>query len=129
MQPTKLLAVALCVVFVVGCSTPPKSPVTAPTSHAQAAVTSSTENGPAGAQSGTSGVINTSLIKEGYRAVRRKNQILYCRSETVTGSSLPYKVCLTESQAKDQEQKNKDSKEFMNRPTQSGACSGAECSR
>jgi hypothetical protein len=60
-------------------------------------------------------VVNQSYIKSGYRAVRRKGQLLYCRSEVITGSLLPSTVCLTDAQMKATERNTQDMADQLNK--------------
>jgi hypothetical protein len=46
------------------------------------------------------------LIKKGYHVVKRGDKLLYCRTQTTTGSMIPTTACLTESQARWLEQQN-----------------------
>ena len=62
-----------------------------------------------------SGVINQSYIKSGYKAVRRNGQLLYCRSEVITGSLLPSTVCLTDAQMKATERNTQDMADQLNK--------------
>lgn len=57
------------------------------------------------------------LIKKGYHVVRRGNKLLYCRTQTTTGSMIPTTACLTESQARWLEQQNdQQAKDLVTQP-------------
>jgi hypothetical protein len=51
-----------------------------------------------------SGVVNQSYVKSGYEVVHRNGQLLYCRSEPLTGSLIRSAVCRTNAQMKAAEQ-------------------------
>jgi hypothetical protein len=53
-------------------------------------------------------VINRSYIKSGYKAAHRNGELVYCRSEIITGTLLPNTVCLTDAQMKTAEQNRQD---------------------
>jgi hypothetical protein len=55
-----------------------------------------------------SDVINQSYIKSGYKAVHRNGELVYCRSEIITGTLLPNTVCLTDAQMKAAERNRQD---------------------
>jgi hypothetical protein len=83
-----------------------------------------------GAPATTTGVatagIDANLVKEGYRVVRRHDQVLYCRSESVTGTLFASTVCLTASQIAKQRRDLQESTDLLK---QAGAtrCVGPEC--
>jgi hypothetical protein len=84
-------------------------------------------SGAAAATSGdaTAGV-DANLVKDGYRVVKRHDQVLYCRSESVTGTLFASTVCLTASQIASQKRDLLESKDLLK---QAGAarCAGPEC--
>jgi hypothetical protein len=55
-------------------------------------------------------LVNASLVKQGYRVVKRGEQVLYCRSQSVTGTLFSS----TESQIKDQDAGLQRSKDTLN---------------
>jgi hypothetical protein len=103
---TSFIGIASVAVFA-ACSSPPKQ---------------DTPTG--GANDSISAAIDTKLVKEGYRAVKRKNQLLYCRSEMVTGTRLSSKVCLTEEQIRGRQQKTEEAVDLMNKMRATAACAG-----
>ncbi len=115
MRPNNRLAgVLLCALIGVACSGPPKrSPAAAATSVAHPATTGTPDN-ETGALHRTPAVVNPSLVKQGYRVVKRGEQVLYCRSQSVTGTLFSSTVCLTESQIKDQDAGLQRSKDTLN---------------
>ena len=46
----------------------------------------------------TLAAVNRSYVKSGYQVVHRNGELLYCRSEAVTGSLFRSTVCHTEAQ-------------------------------
>src|SRR5262245_61507466 len=77
----KLLAIAAVSITIAGCATGPRSK--APT--ASAAPATAVSGVPAKTDDG-SPRINVSLVKNGYRAVKNRGQVFYCRSQPVTGT-------------------------------------------
>jgi hypothetical protein len=116
MRPNnKLAGVLLCALIGVACSGPPKrSPAAAATPVAHPTTT------------GTSGLVNASLVKQGYRVVKRGDQVLYCRSQSVTGTLFLSTVCLTESQIRDQDAGLQQSKDILNQ-SRPARCVGNLC--
>jgi hypothetical protein len=79
-----------------------------------------------GATTGTAAEIDASLVKEGYRVVRRHDQILYCRAQSVTGSLFASTVCLTASQIASQKREVQQSRDVLNQG-RATHCVGPEC--
>ncbi len=52
--------------------------------------------------------VNQELVKAGYAPNMYKGQLVYCRSEAVTGTTFRSKVCQSEAAIKDREQKTRD---------------------
>lgn len=123
MRVTRRAAAAALLAVVTACSTArngttaarPDAPATAASSAAPPASTAAAATG-----------VDASLVKEGYRVVRRHDQILYCRSQSVTGTLFASTVCLTSSQIASQKRDVQQSKDLLNqgRATQ---CVGPEC--
>ena len=67
--------------------------------------------------------VNTDLIKQGYRTGLRHGQLVYCRTEQLTGSRFKTEVCLSEGQVLDEQKRAKDS---ITAP-RSTRCLGPEC--
>jgi hypothetical protein len=44
--------------------------------------------------------VNENLVKHGFKAIHQNGQVLYCRSEVLTGTHFPQTVCLTEAALK-----------------------------
>jgi hypothetical protein len=51
---------------------------------------------------------DSAMRKRGYRPALYRGERVYCRNETITGSNLATKVCLTARQNDDQERSGKD---------------------
>lgn len=60
---------------------------------------------------------NKELVKKGYSVVSRGNKLLYCRTQTTTGSMIPTTACLTESQARWLEQQNEQQAKDLLKPS------------
>lgn len=108
----RLAGVLFCALLGVACSGPPKkSPAATPVAHP--ATTGTTDSG-TGAPRRTPALVNASLVKQGYRVVKRGDQVLYCRSQSLTGTLFSSTVCLTESQIRDQDAGLQRSKDTLN---------------
>jgi hypothetical protein len=90
-------------------ATAPSAAVPAP-SAALAPATAATKTASSG--------VNQGLVKEGYRTTTKRGQLMYCRTEAVTGTRFTNNVCLTETQIMEQRQNARDA---LNAPRQ------AEC--
>ena len=64
--------------------------------------------GSAAPDSAVKPVVNTALVKQGYRTGLRRGQLVYCRTQQVTGSRFKSEVCLTESQILDEQRRARD---------------------
>jgi hypothetical protein len=67
--------------------------------------------------------VNTDLLKQGYRTGMRHGQLVYCRTEQLTGSRFKSDVCLSEGQVLDEQKRARDTMTAPHR-TQ---CLGPEC--
>ena len=54
------------------------------------------------------GEMDDAMRKRGYKPATYRGERVYCRSETLTGSNLESKVCLSARQIEDQERAGKD---------------------
>jgi hypothetical protein len=52
--------------------------------------------------------VDAAMRKRGYKPALYRGERVYCRNETITGSNLETKVCLTARQIEDQERSGKD---------------------
>jgi hypothetical protein len=103
MRGNNRLAVLLfCAALGVSCSgVPMRGPATAAAPVAPAGSTATTDEGAAATRRAPA-LVNASLVREGYRVVKRGDQLVYCRSQSVTGTAFLSTVCKTESQIRDQ---------------------------
>jgi hypothetical protein len=74
----------------------------------------------------TSEVVNQNYLKRGYQAVHRNGQLLYCRSETVSGTRFLSTVCETDAQLKAAEQTRQYGVDEL-RKSRSGVCTALKC--
>jgi hypothetical protein len=140
MTPNEALAPIMCAVLAVACSN--QSQNTKPVAVAQVpaaasasiSATATTATGTASATAAPPGSadpsvpkVDPALIKEGYRAVRRHGKILYCQSQSVTGTKFDSTVCMTAEQIQELKRETEQSKRLLIR---SGAatCLGVSCS-
>jgi hypothetical protein len=127
MRPDYALASIITATLAAACSSQPrnvKPEVVAQMPGAASVATASTA--PAVAVAPGDGV-DPSLIKEGYRVVKRQNNVLYCRTESVTGTAFKSTVCLTAEQIQRQKRALQDTKNELNKLRASG-CVGNTCS-
>jgi hypothetical protein len=135
--PDRAAVTALLLAVATACSAPRNgttvaradAPVTAISSAAPGTSTAAAGNNGGATATATSGAaagVDANLVREGYRVVRRHDQILYCRSQSVTGTLFASTVCLTASQIASQKHELQQSKDLLNqgRATQ---CVGPEC--
>jgi hypothetical protein len=66
--------------------------------------------------------VNEDHVKHGFKAIHQNGQVLYCRSEMLTGTHFPQKVCLTEAQLKASE---RDRQQLLDTLNKAG---GIDCS-
>ncbi len=71
---------------------------------------------------------NAELLKQGYRVMRRGQQLVYCRTQTQTGSLISRTVCLTENQLRWLDQNAQRSRDLLNQPRGGRNCPRADCS-
>ena len=98
----------------VGTAAQPAPQALAATNHASAA---------GGAPAGD---VDASLVKEGYSVLRRHDQVLYCRTQIITGNRIATRICLTAAQIQDQKRDLVKSKDLLNGPAL-GHCVGSTC--
>jgi hypothetical protein len=66
-------------------------------------------------------VPDPNILKHGYKAVHQKGQLLYCRSQILTGTHFQNTVCLTEAQVKASEHGKQEALDQL------GKAGGADC--
>lgn len=94
------------------------APVAAAPAAAAAAPVSADSKGPP---------VNRTLVQAGYKPTTIKGEVYYCRTEMVTNTAFKKKVCLNESQIKDQERKIQEMQREMIRSQPNPACLGPNC--
>jgi hypothetical protein len=65
------------------------------------------------------------LVWAGYSVMRRHDQVLYCRTEVITGQRIGTRVCLTAAQIQTEKQNVTKAKDLLNQPNYS--CMGTSC--
>jgi hypothetical protein len=70
--------------------------------------------------------VDPNLVKAGYSVVRRNDQILYCRTEVITGQRIGTRICLTAAQIQSEKQNVTKARDLMNQSNYS--CMGTACS-
>jgi hypothetical protein len=112
----RLAGVLLCAALGVSCSgVPMRGPAAAAAPVARAGSTATTDEGAAATRRAPA-LVNASLVKQGYRVVKRGDQVLYCRSQSVTGTAFLSTVCKTESQIRDQGAAVQHYRDTLNQP-------------
>jgi hypothetical protein len=96
-----------------------------PVAQAQA-VAQSASPPVAAAPDGDSAGVDRSLLKDGYHVVRRNGQVLYCRSQSVTGTKFSSTVCLTAAQIHKQREDLQQTKDTLNQ-ARAAQCLGSQC--
>jgi hypothetical protein len=67
--------------------------------------------------------VNKDLLKQGYHTGLRHGQLVYCRTEQLTGTRFKSQVCMSEAQILDEQKRARDQ---MN-ASQHVQCMGPEC--
>jgi hypothetical protein len=135
MRPDEALALMICAALATACSSEsrytkpvvvspsPTDPSTATATGAAAvAGTATAADAPP-----TSTAVDPALIKEGYRAVRRQGTILYCQTQTVTGTKFANTVCKTAQQIQELKRETEQSRRLLIR-SGPASCVGNQCS-
>jgi hypothetical protein len=71
---------------------------------------------------GQAPTFNSFLISAGYKATPFKGEVYYCRTEDVTNTAFKRRVCLSETEIRDQERKTRELQERMIRYQFSPPC-------
>jgi hypothetical protein len=72
------------------------------------------------------GGIEASLIKQGYHLVRRNDQVIYCRSEMITGTTFTSSVCMTQTQIEEMRRAYTQRQDVLNQ-SHALQCRGDKC--
>jgi hypothetical protein len=68
--------------------------------------------------------VDENLVKRGYRTVQRNGQLLYCQTQTLTGTHFNNTVCLTEAQVRARDQDTQNTKDQLGREGRAACPSG-----
>jgi hypothetical protein len=125
----KAITMVICTTLT-ACSVTPRSaaapaaapPQTAP--MAPAAANNATATTPAQAAASVEKV-DANLVKAGYSVMRRRDQVLYCRTEVITGQRIGTRICLTAAQIQTEKQNVTKAKDLLNQPNYN--CMGTSC--
>jgi hypothetical protein len=63
----------------------------------------------------SSSAVNENLVKHGFKPIHQNGQLLYCRSEVLTGTHFPQTVCLTEAQLRASERGRQQLMDTLNK--------------
>jgi hypothetical protein len=108
--------------LVASCSVPPTRP---PAASVAPAAQPQAVNATGAAGAGAA-VVNARLVRQGYQVMRRGGQLVYCRTESVTGTMLSRTTCLTELEVKQQAETAQQSRDALHQPL-TPKCLGAVC--
>lgn len=142
MRPREALALIICAALAVACASQSQNttsvvvaevPAAANTSTATTVATAAGAAPAAGAPTAGGAVdpglakVDPDLIKAGYRVVRRQGKILYCQTQTVTGTKFGNTVCRTSEQIQEEKRDTELSKRMLIRSGPAN-CVGTQCS-
>ena len=71
--------------------------------------------------------LDARLVRQGYRIERRGERVLYCRTQSSTGTAFSSMVCLTAEQIREQQRKLQQSQDTLAQP-RGVTCAGKVCS-
>jgi hypothetical protein len=131
-QPPVLV---VCAALSMACSSPSQhaGPVVVAQEPAGAGTSTSTAasrvTGTASANDAPAGsAVDPGLIKEGYRASRRQGRVLYCQTQTVTGTKFANTVCMTAAQIQALKRETAQSKRLLMGSVPAN-CVGNQCNK
>jgi hypothetical protein len=140
MRPHETLALIICAALAAACSsqsqnTKPvivsQAPAAASTSTSIAAVavagTAAVAAAPAGSADPNLPKADPALVKQGYRVVRHQGKILYCQTQSVTGTKFASTTCQTAEQIQELNRETEQSKRLLIRSGPAN-CVGTQCS-
>ncbi|MGC1522071.1 MAG: hypothetical protein WA803_11075 [Steroidobacteraceae bacterium] len=145
MRPHEALAAIICAALAAACSSqsqhakpvvvaqvPAASTSSTATSASTAATVAGTASAPAapagGAVDPSLAKVDPALIKAGYRVERRQAKILYCKTQTVTGTKFGNTVCRTAEQIHEEQRETELSQRMLIRSGPAN-CVGTQCSK
>jgi hypothetical protein len=118
----KCAGIVMAATLLVSCASEPKQPAPAPQPQAPLATQPNAD-----AQPDITPEVSRTLLRQGYEAVKVKDQIVYCRAETVTGTKFKKKVCLTDTAIADLERKTKETQNEMLKGRTNPGCMPPNC--
>jgi hypothetical protein len=134
MRANAALAPIICAALAMACSSESRNtkPIVAAQSPAAAntstSTTATTATGTASATNAPAvSAVDPALVKEGYGVVRRQGKILYCQTQTVTGSKFANTVCMTAEQIQELKRETEKSRRLLIRSGPAN-CVGTQCS-
>ena len=136
MRSSGALTLVICAALAAACSSQPQNtkpvvvarvpaagtPAAAAAANAPATGTAVAPNAPAASD------VDPALVKEGYRVVRRQGKVLYCQTQTVTGTKFGTTKCATAEQIHESERETELSKQQLIR-TGPAYCVGTQCAK
>jgi hypothetical protein len=138
MRPHEALALIICAALAAACTSQSQNakpvvvaqvPAAASTSTATSTATASAAGAPPGSAVDPSlAKVDPALIKEGYRVVRRQGKLLYCQTQTVTGTKFGNTVCRTAEQIQEEKRDTELSQRMLIRSGPAN-CVGTQCSK
>jgi hypothetical protein len=138
LKPTRMralirpLGVALCPLILASCAVPPQKPAVSVqnvASHSAISEASARASAAPDTASTAHGVepLDRTLIHEGYRAVRRGEKLLYCRTESLTGTAFGTTICLTAADIERDKRNLQHSRDGLSRATPGPCASPKNC--
>jgi hypothetical protein len=132
MSRTLNLTAALIVTLAaVACSSTPKQPAASTSTAAPSAAATkvATSSAPSATSTATDPAQpDARLVSQGYKAVKFKNDYVYCRMESVTGTQFKKRICLSAEAIRDLEQKTQETTDSMTKQRTGPACfPGTNC--
>ena len=116
----KAIVLVIAATLVEACSSSPRTTDTQSRPQPLAATSGTPAAGGAPA-----GDVDASLVKQGYSVLRRHDEVLYCRTEIITGNRISTRICLTAAQIQDEKHDVTKAKDILNEP--GNRCLGASC--
>jgi hypothetical protein len=130
----KTIAMATLLGLIAGCTTSSRAPVVAARADTSSEITSkdavaaatpaglATAAAPLANQTAPKPeVVDQGYLKKGYRVAHRNGQLLYCRSEAITGTLFRSTVCKTDAEMKAEEQYVQNVADVLGKP-HGGVC-------
>jgi hypothetical protein len=118
----------LVMLVAVGCASTPKQAARATPAAPSTPAATATPSAPATSADSASGQPDARLVSQGYKAVKLKDDYVYCRMESVTGTQFKKRVCLTADAIRDIEQKTQETQDSMTKQRTGPSCfPGTNC--